>query len=136
MSEPTLVYVDTSAFVKLAIPEPETAALLAELNATDRLVASEILEVEALRAARRASGEPGVLAALTQLAGVRLLPLSNEIRRRASGLAPLTLRTLDAIHVATAIDIGPRLSRIYTYDVRMLASARKAGLRVHAPKGG
>jgi uncharacterized protein len=133
VADATLVYLDTSAFVKLAIPEPETAALVADLMTTDRLVASEILEVEALRAARRASGEDGATAVRAQLAGVRLLPLSEQIRRRAGELDPPTLRSLDAIHIATAVDIGKRLSRIYTYDARMFVAASKAGLHTCAP---
>lgn len=133
MAGEELVYLDTSAFVKLAISEPETAALVAALTAKTRLVASEILEVEALRAARRADDEDGVTAARAQLAGVRLLPLTDQIRKRAGELEPATLRSLDAIHIATALDLGKRLARIYVYDARMAAAARDAGLHVFAP---
>jgi predicted nucleic acid-binding protein len=128
-----LVYLDTSAFVKLVIPEPETSALVTALTAKTVLVASEILEVEALRATRRATGETGVSAARTQLAGVRLLPLTDQIRRRACELEPSTLRSLDAIHIATALDLGERLACIYVYDVRMATAANEAGLPVSAP---
>ncbi len=128
-----LVYLDTSAFVKLVIPEPETAALVTALTPKALLVASEILEVEALRATRRSTGENGVAAARTQLAGVRLLPLTDLIRRRACELEPPTLRSLDAIHIATALDLGERLGFIYSYDVRMATAASQAGLRVSAP---
>ncbi len=133
MADAKLVYLDTSAFVKLVLPEPETAALVAALTTTTRLVASEILEVEALRAARRASGEDGATAARAQLAGVRLLPLTDGIRRRAAELEPVTLRSLDAIHLATALDLGERLADVYAYDVRLAAAATDAGLRVCAP---
>ncbi len=133
MAAEELVYLDTSAFVKLVIPETETAALIAALSAKARLVASEILEVEALRAVRRANGEAGVSAARTQLAGVRLLPLTSRIRERAGGLEPATLRSLDAIHIATALDLGKPLARIYSYDARMATAARDAGLHVFAP---
>jgi predicted nucleic acid-binding protein len=128
-----LVYLDTSAFVKLVIPEPETAALVSALTPKTTLVASEILEVEALRATRRATGDDGAAAARTQLAGVRLLPLTDQIRRRACELAPPTLRSLDAIHVATALDLGERLTCMYAYDARMTTAASEAGLRVYAP---
>jgi uncharacterized protein len=133
MADEKLVYLDTSAFVKLVIPEPETAALVTALTPKTVLVASEILEVEALRAARRATGEAGANAARTQLAGVRLLPLTDQIRRRACELAPPTLRSLDAIHIATALDLGERLACVYAYDVRMATAASEAGLRVSAP---
>lgn len=128
-----LVYLDTSAFVKLVISEPETAALVAALSPKTLLVASEILEVEALRATRRATGEDGATAAHAQLGGVRLLPLTAQIRRRACELEPPTLRSLDAIHIATALDLGERLACMYAYDERMATAASKAGLRVCAP---
>jgi predicted nucleic acid-binding protein len=133
VADEQLVYLDSSAFVKLVIPEPETAALVAALTASARLVASEILEVEALRAARTADGEDGAAAARAQLAGVRLLPLTDDIRGRASELEPATLRSLDAIHIATALDLGERLACVYAYDTRMANAASQAGLQVYAP---
>jgi len=133
MTDEKLVYLDTSAFVKLVIPEPETPALVAALTPKTLLVASALLEVEALRATRRARGEDGATAARTQLAGVRLLPLTDQIRRRACELEPPTLRSLDAIHIATALDLGERLACMYAYDVRMATAASDAGLRVCAP---
>ncbi len=133
MADAQLVYLDASAFVKLVISEPETAALVAALATGVRLVASEILEVEALRAVRRVSGEDGATVARAQLAGVRLLPLTAQIRRRACELEPATLRSLDAIHLATALDLGKRLACVYAYDARMATAAGEAGLRVCAP---
>jgi predicted nucleic acid-binding protein len=133
VADEKLVYLDTSAFVKLVIPEPETAALVTALTPKALLVASEILEVEALRATRRSTGEDGAATARAQLAGVRLLPLTDQIRRRASELEPPTLRSLDAIHIATALDLGERLGCVYAYDVRMATAASQAGLQVAAP---
>jgi len=69
---------DSSAFVKLVIPEPETAALVAALTTTARLVASEILEVEALRAARRANGEDGGAVARAGEAGLQVCAPTPE----------------------------------------------------------
>jgi predicted nucleic acid-binding protein len=126
-----LVYVDSSAFVKLVLAEPETPALLAALEGVERLVASEILEVEVLRATHRGGGETA--AARSQLAAVRLIPLSSEIRRRASELDPSSVRSLDAIHLATALSLGERLEGLHTYDERMSLAARHAGLNVQAP---
>jgi predicted nucleic acid-binding protein len=133
VADEELVYLDSSAFVKLVIPEPETAALVAALPATARLVASEILEVEVLRAARRANGDDGAAAARAQLAGVRLLPMTDEIRGRAGELEPATLRSFDAIHIATALDLGERLACVYAYDIQMATAASDAGLHVYAP---
>ncbi len=126
-----LVYVDASAFVKLVLPEPETPALLAALDGAARLVAAEVIEVEVLRATRRGGGDPAV--ARAQLAALRTLPLSSEIRARASLLDPPTVRSLDAIHLATALSLGERLDRLYTYDERMALAGRQAGLDVLAP---
>jgi predicted nucleic acid-binding protein len=137
VSEPPkdgLLYLDASAFVKLVLPEPETVALVRALDPKARLVASEILEVEALRAVRRTAPiEEEIAAARTQLEGVRLLPITDEIRRRACELEPGTLRTLDAIHIATALDLGERLQSVYAYDARLIDAARQVGLRVCTP---
>jgi len=127
-----LVYLDSSAFVKLVVAEPETQALLAALAGVIRLTASEILEVEALRATRRGGGALEV--AQAQLEGVRLLPLTTEVRAQASELEPPSLRSLDAIHLATALSLGSRLEAFYTYDARMSLAARDAGLDVQAPE--
>jgi predicted nucleic acid-binding protein len=97
------------------------------------LVASEILEVEALRAARRAGGQEAVDTTCKQLEGVRLLPLTEAIRKAACELDPGTLRTLDAIHIATALDLGERLECIYAYDTRLTEAAEAAGLRTSQP---
>jgi len=126
-----LVYLDSSAFVKLVLAEPETPALLAALEGVERLVASEILEIEVLRATHRGGGDTA--AARIQLAAVRLLPLSSEIRKRASELDPPSVRSLDAIHLATALYFGERLGGLYTYDERMSLAAREVGLDVQAP---
>jgi predicted nucleic acid-binding protein len=126
-----LVYLDSSAFVKLVLPEPETPALLEALEDVARIVASEVLEVEVLRATRRGGGE--LATALTQLAAVRLLRMNGGIRTNAAELDPLSVRSLDAIHVATALSLGDRLDGLYTYDERMASAAREAGLDVRAP---
>jgi uncharacterized protein len=126
-----LVYLDSSAFVKLVLPEPETPVLLAALKGVARLVASEILEVEVLRATRRGGGDTAI--ARAQLAAVRLMPLNGAIRAHASDLDPPTVRSLDAIHLATALSLGERLDRLFTYDARMALTASEAGLDVQAP---
>jgi len=126
-----LVYVDASAFVKLVLAEPETRAIAAALAGVERLVASEILEVEVLRATRRGGGDVAV--ARAQLAVVRLLALSDRTRARASELTPTSIRSLDAIHIATALELGEHLASLFTYDERMSVAAREAGLKVRAP---
>ena len=58
---------------------------------------------------------------------------TETIRRRAAGLDPPTLRTLDAIHLATALAAGDALAGVLTYDTRLAAAAAAAGLTVVAP---
>ncbi len=127
-----LIYLDASAFVKLVVPEPETPSLSAALNGVVRVVASEILEVEVLRASRRAGTD--TRGARAQLAAVRLMPLTDEIRALAGELAPPSIRSLDAIHVASALSLRERLKGLFTYDERMSSAARDAGLDVYAPR--
>jgi predicted nucleic acid-binding protein len=127
-----LIYLDASAFVKLVVPEPETPSLSAALNSVVRLVASEILEVEVLRASRRAGAD--TRGARAQLAAVRLMPLTDEIRALAGELDPPSIRSLDAIHVASALSLRERLKGLFTYDERMSRAARDAGLDVYAPR--
>jgi len=126
-----LLYLDASAFVKLVLAEPETPALLAALEDAQRLVASEILEVEVTRAIHRGGGDLAL--ARAQLEAVRLLPLNREIRARAAELTPPSIRSLDAIHIATALELGPRLGALCTYDERMIVAAREAGLSAQGP---
>ncbi len=126
-----LAYLDASAFVKLVVAERETQSLKAALQGVVRVVASEILEVEVLRASRRAGGDATSVRA--QLAAVRLLPLTGEIRTLAGELDPPSVRSLDAIHIATALSLRERLMGLFTYDQRMHSAARDAGLEVYAP---
>jgi predicted nucleic acid-binding protein len=127
-----LVYLDASAFVKLVVPEPETSKLIAALDGVVRVVASEILEVEALRASRRAGTD--ITAVHARLAALRFLPLTNEIRSVAGQIDPPSVRSLDAIHIATALSVRERLAGLFTYDERMSDAARDVGLDVYAPR--
>lgn len=134
--KPELLYLDASALVKLVRREPETDALVAALAPDAKLVASEIAEVELLRALRRhGGGSAAANLGRSRLENVRLLPLSPQIRRRACDLSPVTLRTLDALHLATALDLGGLLDAVYAYDARLSEAAMQAGLRVLAPSG-
>jgi predicted nucleic acid-binding protein len=133
MSKQDLYYLDASALVKLARLEPETGALLAALGPDSKLVSSEIAEVETLRALRRGAGDGAAELGRAELESVRLLPLDSHIRRKACELEPAELRSLDAIHLATAMGLGGLLTCIYAYDKRLIDAARRAGLSVAAP---
>jgi predicted nucleic acid-binding protein len=128
-----IAYIDTSAFVKLLAPEQESEAVTAAIDQDwPNLVASEILAVEAFRAALRRGGEvPARVPRL--LRRVVLLPLSPATRESAYRIGPPELRALDAIHLATALSQGTRASAIFTYDQRLTEASLNAGLQVLAP---
>ena len=128
-----LAYVDASAFVKLVIGEPESAALNAALDAWSRKSSSALLEVEGPRAARRTNAL-AYDAARALLAGMELLELDADIRRAAADLSDPGLRTLDAIHLATALSLGERCGAFFAYDDRLIAAARAHGLTVTVPR--
>ena len=130
---PGYAYLDASAVVKVVAAEPESGALERDILERDGLISSLIVATEVRRAAARASRR------LTQQAGevLEALVLSQvtpAILDRAAAFRPADLRTLDAIHLATALDLEiPGLTFI-SYDKKLLAAARDAGLRVAAPR--
>jgi uncharacterized protein len=134
----SLYYLDSSALVKLVRDEPESASLRAYLAADD-LVSSELALTEVPRAIRRATGREAatLVDRLMRQAehlfeAVALLPLDRGLLAAAGALAEPALRALDAIHLATAIDIAP-IDAFVGYDDRQSAAARLAGLRTVAP---
>lgn len=133
-----LFYADASALVKLVRDEAESDALRAYLENAD-LVSSELVLTEVPRAVRRAVAlDPELpLDLLLDRTGelldaVALATLDQALLAGAGALAEPALRALDAIHVATAVDLHP-LGAFVTYDERQAAAARLAGLRTTAP---
>jgi len=128
-----LAYLDASAFVKLIRSEPESD-VLSELVGRDwqLMGSSEILAIEVSRAARRAGGDAPARAARL-LRAVALVPLTSELCTQACLVGPSELRSLDAIHLATALSVRERLGAIFTYDKRLAQASADAGLRVLAP---
>jgi predicted nucleic acid-binding protein len=130
----TLVYLDASAIVKLVRPEPETRELFEFLRSWPERVTSVISAVEVPRAVRRAAGSArGLRRADAVLARLGLVELDVGIRARAAALEPSGLRTLDAIHVATAVELGDDVSGVVTYDERQAAATRRARIDVYSP---
>lgn len=128
----TLLYLDSSAIVKLVVPEPETRALREQLRSWPERVSSVIAWVESVRAARRV-GLSAARRADAVVARLGLVELDDEVIQRASKLAPPTVRTLDAIHLATALSLGDDLGAVCVYDARMSSVAETMGLRTIAP---
>lgn len=128
------LYLDSSAFVKLVVGETESAALRTYLASRDaRRVSSALLRTESLRAVRHLG--PDALATVREgLRRVDLIGMDDRILDAAGTLAPQVLRTLDAIHLATALAVGDDLDAIVTYDQRMVDAARLIGLSTATPR--
>lgn len=124
-------YVDSSGLVKLAIEEPESAALRRHLRRRRPLVSSSLSRTEVLRALLL-EGEPGLTRGHAVLARIELLRVSDRVLS-AAGVLPVALRSLDAIHLATAHQLGADLGEMVTYDARMLEAAESVGIRTVSP---
>jgi predicted nucleic acid-binding protein len=130
---PGMAYLDSSALLKLVVEEPGSWALSDYLAERDRCT-SDLSRVELLRAVRRRGLGTGAIGlAARVLDSVELLTLDEQILSRASELGPPTLRSLDAIHLSSALALGRELVALVTYDRRLADSAEHAGLRVESP---
>ncbi|MCY3862625.1 MAG: type II toxin-antitoxin system VapC family toxin [bacterium] len=126
-------YVDTSALVKLVAAEPETPGFQSWRAQQHRdLVAGDLVRTELLRAARRLTSAH-VLAATEVLASVRLVRIGEHIFEQAGHLDPPSLRSLDAIHLASALDLGRDLEGIVTYDNKLAEAARQNHIPIISP---
>lgn len=138
-----MLYLDSSALVKLLVREAETDALRRTTSmGRPQLYSSQVAVTEVVRALHargypeqaRAAADPSGHALFVPGGVVRALPLTGAIAVAAGELAPgSALRSLDAIHVATAQALQPHLAGVVTYDARMARAARDAGLRVLSP---
>lgn len=131
----SLVYLDSSAIVKLVVREPESPALFDWLAARPERISSAVARVEIMRALRRAgpSGAAGRHRAMEVLDRIALLPVDRPILDAAGELGPPDLRSLDAIHLATALSVGADLAGLVTYDERLAAAAASSRIDVWAP---
>src|ERR1700722_1060797 len=132
-AEQRLTYIDSSAIVKLAVAEPESAALRRYLSRRQPLVSSALARIEVARALLP-SGAEAVARGEDVLRRIQLLRVNDRVLIEAGTLLPSELRSLDAIHLASAREFGPALRQIVTYDERMAAAAEAAGWTVAAPR--
>ena len=134
MSSPFL-YLDSSALVKLILPEPESQALAELLAEWDDPVSSTLAVIEVHRASRRASSDAVVRRRATEvLESIHLLEMDDGILESASSLEPATLRSLDAIHLASALALAPELGALVSYDTRLTEAARLQKIETLAPR--
>lgn len=132
-AEQRLSYVDSSAIVKLAVAEPESKALRSYLARRAPLVSSALARVEVARALMP-SGPEAVARGEEVLRRIQLLRVNDRVLREAGRMAPAELRSLHAIHLASARELGPSVKQIITYDERMADAARASGWSVASPR--
>jgi len=127
-----ILYLDSSAILKLVVPEPETRAVRRLLRSWPERVSSVIAEIEVERAARRVGGG-AMRKARTVLSRIGLIELEQAVVRVAATLEPAGLRTLDAIHLASALSISGEVGAFCTYDARLADATTAADIVVTAP---
>lgn len=129
-----MIYLDSSALMKLVREEAETEALHDWLASQPEVpvVTSELGRVEVLRAARRA-GPDALIEARAVIGDVDLVPLGRGVQDLACEIGDPPLRTLDAMHLASAVLLGDELTALAAYDRRLLAAAQAAGLPTVTP---
>jgi len=132
MAADRAVYLDSSALIKLVVREAESEALTAYLRTRPLRVASALVRVEVPRAVRR-HGPEAISRAAKVISPVRLLALDDGLLDAAAMLDADGLRSLDAIHVASAMTLGDDLEALVTYDARMSGAAGRLGLTCDDP---
>lgn len=126
---PSIWYADSSALVKFVTEEAETGALRDAISG-HTITTSELALVEVPRAVARLGLSQSAASILARL---DIVPLSADVIGRAASLPPVTLRSLDAIHIASALSLGTGCDEVLTYDRRMIEAARAVGLMVRSP---
>ncbi|TMA59762.1 MAG: type II toxin-antitoxin system VapC family toxin [Deltaproteobacteria bacterium] len=127
-----MVYLDSSALVRLVVLEPESRALRAYLRGEPQRVSCGLARTEVLRAVRPV-GPAAIAAARRLLQRIDLIRLDDALFDAAGMLEPVGLRSLDAVHLAAAHLVAPALRAIVTYDRRMAEGAGALGFAIVAP---
>jgi hypothetical protein len=129
-----VIYLDSSALVKLAVQESETAALKRWLRRRTKVarLTSDLARVEVARAVMR-SAPTALLQAHQVVARLQTVVISGPVLDSAAALQPATLRSLDAIHLASAMALRPHLTAFVAYDQRLLDCAKDLGLPINSP---
>ena len=126
-----MLYLDSSAIVKLVVPERGSAELIAEIEEDPDVASSEIALTEVVRAIGRMGGPVDRAEAVVR--SLALVPLDRAILSEAASLRPWSLRSLDAVHLASALSLRPDVSVFLAYDARLSRAASAAGFVVRAP---
>jgi predicted nucleic acid-binding protein len=131
-AERRLTYVDSSAIVKLVVAEPESKALRRYLARRQPLVSSALARTEVARALLP-TGTEAVARGHDALRRIQLLRVNDRVLDEAGRIEPAELRSLDAIHLASARQLGAAVKQIVTYDERMAGAAEALGWSVASP---
>lgn len=115
------------------LDEPDASAIGAALDAFEAVVSSRLLRIESHRLGLRTSITHEEVE--TWLAGVALVPMDDAILSAAEAVSPASVATLDAIHLATALQLAAEghVASIMTFDARLAEGAREHGLETIAP---
>lgn len=129
-----MYYIDTSAVVELVLEEEETTALRRWMEKySAQVISSDLLRTELLRSIRRKAPRRMRLAR-DLLGSVVLVRLPTAAYERAGLLDPAGLRSLDALHLVTALELGDEVRGMIIYDHRLADAARSHGIEVFAPR--
>ena len=128
-----MIYADTSALVKLVAPEPESEAM-SDFARSSGLMFTSVVGATELRRAIRRTHPTRLEIAERILAPIFMLQLTTGVLQLANMVEPASLRTLDAIHLASALSAREPLDAFVAYDLRLIDAARAAGLPVVSPR--
>jgi predicted nucleic acid-binding protein len=128
-----VVYLDSSALIKLVFEEPESGPLTAMLVAKPTRATSVLARVEVMRAAATVQDRAVTQQARAVLAGLHFIRPDDRVLTAAMHCEPASLKALEAIHLATALSLGHHLAGMVVYDRRLADAARHHGLTVWAP---
>jgi predicted nucleic acid-binding protein len=128
-----VVYLDSSALLKLIFEEPESAALASFLEAWPARVSSALARVEVTRIVARVADPASEREAQRVLNALHLVRIDDGVVASAATMGPRGLRSLDAIHLATAHLFGHHLAGLVAYDRRLAQAARHHAITVWAP---
>jgi uncharacterized protein len=111
---------DSSDIVKLVLPKPETSALVSRLRGDPEVISIALARVEVLRALKRIEVPTAARRQAERvLARIALVRIDDAVLERAAAIDPAGLRSLDAIHLATALGMGESMAGLVTYDSRL-----------------
>jgi predicted nucleic acid-binding protein len=133
MSAEAVIYIDSSAIVKLAVSEPESKALRRYLSRRRAPVVTSALACTEVARALLPLGPEAVRRGDEVLRRLQLLRVNDRVLTEAGRMRLAELRSLDAIHLASAQQVGAKLKRVVTYDARMADAARAIGWSVFSP---